>query len=66
MAAPFDLVIRYTDGPAATMHETPAVWQADQKTVRIPIATSRVIRSLDIAGGIWVDADSTNNGWIAK
>ena len=66
MAAPFDLRVRYTDGPGETMHETPAVWEPDQRQVTLAVTTSRSIRTLEIAGGIFVDADSTNNKWAAK
>ena len=66
MAAPFDLLIRYTDGPPVTMHETPGVWEANQKLATIMLTTSRAVRSVDIATGIFVDADTTNNRWVAK
>ena len=64
--APFDVHIRYTDGTDATIRESPAFWQASSTHGTIALATSRAVRSVALDGGIFVDADSTNNVWRAK
>jgi len=61
MAAPFDLHVTYGDGTAQTIHETPAVWRANQRTAVVTIATRKTVRAARVATGIWVDADTTNN-----
>jgi Peptidase family M1 domain len=63
MDAPFDLLARYTDGSADSLHETPAVWRASQRRATVTIATRKTLRSLDLDGGIFMDADTTNNRW---
>jgi aminopeptidase N len=66
MPAPFDLVATYSDGTTARFHQTPAAWQADPKKVSITVKTKKKIKSVNIDGGIWMDADETNNEWAAK
>jgi hypothetical protein len=62
-AAPFDLHVTYGDGTSDTMHQTPAVWEANQRSATVAIATKKVVRSVEVSSGIWVDADATNNTW---
>jgi hypothetical protein len=66
MAAPVDLRVRYTDGTSETIHQTPALWEANQQRARVTIPTRKTIQSVELDGGIWVDADSTNDRWVAK
>lgn len=66
-AMPFDLVITYADGSTERIHQTPAVWAADQSqtTVALP-RTGKKLRSIQVDGGIYVDADASNNKWTAQ
>ncbi|HEY8309504.1 MAG TPA: M1 family metallopeptidase, partial [Gemmatimonadaceae bacterium] len=66
MAAPVDVRVQYTDGTSDTIHQTPAIWEADQKRATVRISTRKTVRSVDLDGGIWMDADTTNNKWTAK
>lgn len=66
MDAPVDVVVRYADGTSDTIHETPAIWQANQQRATVTVPTRSNIQSLELNGGIWVDADSTNNRWVAR
>lgn len=66
MDAPVDIRVKYTDGDSATFHQTPAIWQANQTRATVNIPARKAIRSLDLDGGIWMDADTTNNKWMAK
>jgi hypothetical protein len=61
MDAPVDVRVKYTDGDTATFHQTPAIWEANQKRATVVIPAKKTIGSLNLDGGIWVDADTTNN-----
>jgi len=65
-AIPFDLVITYTDGSSQTIHETPEIWERNQKEVMVKIRTTKAVKSAKIDSGIFMDADETNNQWKAK
>jgi hypothetical protein len=66
-AIPFDLVVHYTDGSTGSQHQTPAIWNLDEKKTRVTFtpATGKKVRSLELKGGIYVDADISNNSWTA-
>jgi hypothetical protein len=66
MDAPVDVHVQYSDGSTDTIHETPAIWQANQKQATVSITTRKTVRALDLDGGIWMDADTTNNHWSAR
>ncbi|HXO73879.1 MAG TPA: M1 family aminopeptidase, partial [Puia sp.] len=65
---PFDLIIHYSDGSSDLSHQTPAVWSKDQKniTIKMSPATGKTIQSVEINGGIFVDADPSNNKRMYK
>jgi hypothetical protein len=62
-AAPFDVQVKYQDGTSERMHETPAFWQSDQKTGIVNIKTNKPLQSIVLDGGIFMDADESNNEW---
>jgi hypothetical protein len=63
MPAPVDLEAHYADGSNEVVHETAGIWAADQRRATVTISTNKTLQSLALNGGIWVDADSTNNRW---
>lgn len=63
--APVDVELQYADGSTQTVHQTPAIWQANQKQATVTIATTKAMKSLTLGGGIFADADTTNNVWNA-
>ncbi|HEX9511129.1 MAG TPA: M1 family metallopeptidase [Puia sp.] len=67
-AIPFDLDIRYTDGSAEKIHQTPALWSKDQKNAKVILtpAGGKKIQSVNLDGGIYVDASPSDNKWTAK
>ncbi|MBE5319705.1 M1 family metallopeptidase [Pedobacter sp. MR2016-19] len=65
-AIPFDVVVTYADGKVNTIHQTPAVWKANQKEVNITINTTKKITSISLDNGIYVDATPRDNVWEAK
>ena len=66
MTAPVDLEAHYRDGSSEVIHETPAIWAADQRRATVTISTKKSLQSLALNGGIWMDADSTNNRWSQR
>jgi hypothetical protein len=65
MAAPVDVRVSYAGGTSDTLHQTPAIWMSDQKKAAISISTTNKIQSITLDGGIFMDADLTNNTWNA-
>lgn len=65
-AAPFDIIATYSDGTTETFHQTPIVWEQNQKQISITVKTGKTIQSAVIDGGIFMDADTSNNKWTAK
>jgi hypothetical protein len=65
-AAPFNLKLTYSDGSTGIIHQTPAVWEANQKQAIINLKNNKTIKSVVIDGGIFMDADLSNNSWTAK
>ena len=66
MPAPVDLEAHYGDGSSETIHETAAIWATNQRRATVDFATKKTLQSLSLQGGIWVDADSTNNRWSQR
>jgi hypothetical protein len=62
-AAPVDVVATYDDGTSETFHQTPAIWEADQKQTTVNISAKKKVTSVQLNGGIWMDADESNNVW---
>ncbi len=65
-AVPFDIKVTYSDGKTETFHQTPIVWERDQKQISVHIKTDKAIKSAVLDGGIFMDADESNNKWTAK
>ncbi len=65
-AAPFDIIVTYSDGTTETFHQTPIVWEQNQKQISVVVKTDKTILSAVIDGGIFMDADTSNNKWTAK
>lgn len=63
MPAPVDLIVTYTDGSSETFHKTPSIWEANIKQADVSIETKKKIQSIKADGGIFMDADTSNNEW---
>lgn len=61
--APVDVVVTYEDASAETFHQTPEIWSHDQKQATVSITTKKKIKSIELKGGIFVDANTSNNTW---
>ena len=66
MVAPMGIVINYSDGTTETFHQTPAIWETNQKQTKVVLTTKKDVKSLTLDGGIWMDADESNNVWNKK
>lgn len=64
--APFNLVVTYDDNTTETLHQTPALWKTDLKKATVNIATKKKVKSVEINGGIFMDADESNNVFTVK
>jgi aminopeptidase N len=60
-AIPFDVVITYVDKSKTTLHQTPAIWEKNQKTARIILKSAKKIEKIELDGGIFMDATPENN-----
>jgi hypothetical protein len=60
---PFDVKVTYADGSAESIDQTPAVWEKNQKQITIDLKTNKAIKSVTLDGGIFMDADESNNTW---
>jgi hypothetical protein len=65
MYAPVSLNLEFADGSSRTVHETPAVWQANGRRATVHVETDGALTSVGMDHGIWVDADTSNDGWSA-
>jgi hypothetical protein len=65
-AVPFDVKLTYTDGTSESFHQTPAVWENNQKQITVNIKANKSIKTAVLDGGIFMDADESNNKWAAK
>ena len=63
MVATFDVSVTYDDGTTENFQQTPAVWQSNQQQVQITIKPKKKLKSLKLKGGIFMDADESNNEW---
>jgi hypothetical protein len=66
LVAPFDVQMQFSDGTTQTLHQTSATWRANTQRATVAIATRKKLTSLGLDGGIWMDADTTNNRWTGR
>ena len=66
MPAPVNLVVTYRDGTTESVHQTPAIWRPNVKRAVVQLATKKPVQSIALTGGIWMDADPSNDRWPAK
>jgi Peptidase family M1 domain len=65
-AIPFDVIATYDDGSSESFHQTPIVWERDQKEISLNIKTGKTVKSLQLEGGIFMDANEKDNTWTAN
>lgn len=65
-AVPFDVIATYDDGSTETFHQTPMVWEQNQKEISVAIKTRKTAKSLTLDGGIFMDANEKDNTWPSQ
>jgi hypothetical protein len=65
-AIPINIGFEYADGTTETVHYTAAIWEKNQQSATIAITTKKKISFLKADGGIYMDANLTDNTWGAK
>jgi hypothetical protein len=65
-AVPFDVIASYDDGTTETFHQTPIVWEQNQQEITVKIKTGKTVKSLQLDGGIFMDANDKDNTWTAN
>jgi hypothetical protein len=63
---PFDVIATYSDGTTEQFHQTPAVWERDQKDITVSIKPGREVKTLTLDGGIFMDANRKDNTWAGN
>jgi hypothetical protein len=63
MAAPFDVIVTFEGGGTQKIHQSSGIWQSNQKQVQINLPITKLIQSVTLDGGIFMDADESNNVW---
>jgi hypothetical protein len=61
--APLDVIVTFSEGSKETFHQTPAIWGKNINTATVTIPGQKKITSVTIDGGIFMDADPSNNTW---
>lgn len=65
-AIPFDVLITYADNSTETIHQSPAVWEKNQKMASITLKNSKKIKQVKLDGGIFLDATPKNNSLTVR
>ena len=66
MPAPVDVKVTYDDNTTEKLHQSPAIWQKNPKQSTVNIKTAKKVSSVSLDGGIFMDADTSNNSWKGK
>jgi Peptidase family M1 domain len=61
--APVDVKVEYADGSKETVHVTPEAWKENPKASIVHLKTNKTPKSVVLDGGIFMDADASNNVW---
>ena len=61
--APFTIEVLYTDDTKERIHRTPEIWMTNQKQANVKIPTKKKVKSVNIDGGIFMDATEKDNAY---
>ncbi len=64
--APVNIIVTNADGTKTIFHQTPNIWAGNQNITMVNIPTNKSIKSVTLDGGIFMDADSSNNNFIVQ
>lgn len=60
-AIPFDLIVHYADGSKSKEHQSPKVWQSNQREVTLPINSNKEVAAIQLDNGVFMDATPADN-----
>lgn len=63
MPVPFDLIIETATGKVERLHYSPEIWEKELYSARIKLKDITSVKSVVIDGGIWMDANTSDNLW---
>ena len=63
MPAPVDLLITAADGTVTTKQLSPGIWKKNPKEATINLQDIGALKKIELQGGIFMDADVSNNSW---
>lgn len=63
MPAPVNIIVTMEDGSQKVFHQTPKVWAHNLKETAIIVEGLKDMKSFTLDGGIFMDADMSNNSW---
>jgi hypothetical protein len=66
MPAPVDVVVNYDDNTSEKLHQSPSIWEKNPKQAVINLKTTKKISTVKLDGGIYMDADASNNIFTTK
>jgi Peptidase family M1 domain len=66
MAVPFDAVFTYADGSSERLHRTPTVWRDTPRETVIRANSRKVLTSVAIDTGLFVDFAPADNQWQVR
>jgi hypothetical protein len=65
-AVPFNVIATYEDGSIESFHQTPKVWERNQKETTVTVKTRKSAKTLKLEGGIFMDANEKDNVWTGN
>ncbi|RAV28088.1 M1 family metallopeptidase [Sinomicrobium soli] len=66
MPAPVTIVVTGKDGKTQEFHQTPAIWEADPEHAQITLKNIRDVAKISLDGGIFMDADTSNDSFTIR
>ncbi len=64
--APVNVLLTYADGSKESIHQTPAIWAKNLMETTVTILAKKAVQSVTLDGGIFMDADVSNNTMMVK
>jgi len=65
-AVPVTLRVTYADGSSETVHQSPAVWRANERQATIALPGAKAVQAVELVNGIYMDADPSNDRLTVK
>lgn len=66
MPAPVDIIVTMKNGDTKTFHQTPKIWASDLHKASVTLDGVKNVTKVELNGGIFMDADMSNNNWTMK